>query len=76
MATKTATSMNHSNSPAPRLYNSPQWVITMRDSGGWGVGVNGREQYRSGGCVDLDRAVSVGVGLSGQHCTRPLDKYG
>ena len=29
---------------------------------------------RSGGCVDLDRCVSVGVGLSGQHCTRPLDK--
>ena len=29
---------------------------------------------RSGGCVDLDRTVSVGVGLSGQHCTRPLDK--
>ena len=25
----------------------------------------------SGGCVDLDRTVSVGVGLSGQHCTRP-----
>ena len=29
---------------------------------------------RSGDCVDLDRTVSVGVGLSGQHCTRPLDK--
>ena len=27
---------------------------------------------KSGGCVDLDRTVSVGVGLSGQHCTRPL----
>ena len=26
----------------------------------------------SRGCVDLDRTVSVGVGLSGQHCTRPL----
>ena len=24
------------------------------------------------GCVDLDRNVSVGLGLSGQHCTRPL----
>ena len=22
----------------------------------------------------MDRTVSVGVGLSGQHCTRPLDK--
>ena len=42
--------------------------------GGWGV--NGREQYKSGGCVGLDRTVSVGVGLSGQHCTRPLDKCG
>ena len=29
---------------------------------------------RSGGCVDLDRTVSVGVGLLGQYCTRPLDK--
>ena len=29
---------------------------------------------RSGGGVDLDRSVSVGVGLSGQHCTRPLDR--
>ena len=29
---------------------------------------------RSRGAVDLDRTVSVGVGLSGQHCTRPLDK--
>ena len=29
---------------------------------------------RSGGCVDLDRSVSVGVGLSGQHCTGPQDK--
>ena len=29
---------------------------------------------RSGGCVDLDRTVSVGVVLSGQHCTIPLDK--
>ena len=28
----------------------------------------------SGGCVDLDRTVSEGVGLLGQHCTRPLDK--
>ena len=28
----------------------------------------------SGGCVDMERTVSVGVGLSGQHCTRPLDK--
>ena len=30
----------------------------------------------SGGCVDLDRTVSVEVGLSGQHCTRPQDKCG
>ena len=30
--------------------------------------------YRSGGCVDLDRTVSVGAGLSGQHCAGPLDK--
>ena len=29
---------------------------------------------RSGGGVDLDRSVSVGVGLSGQHCTRSLDR--
>ena len=29
---------------------------------------------RSGGCVDLDRTFSMAVGLSGKHCTIPLDK--